>query len=378
MKKYGATVGINRNIRCHLSFHLMVAIVTIACATGCTPSQQESLSAAKQLQTASLVCTEATWNLGEVLVKGKALDFTHVFHVENRSTKSIKLADVRSDCGCVVADDYESEIPPGHFTDISVTISVFGPPGGFRKTIMVIDDDTSQPPCALSIVGSRAVSDLLYCYPAKINFGRICRGDSKTKEILISRYDGSAVNFRTFVSDECRLKIDGKPTSLTRSDEILRRNCELIQVPLKLELDTEPVGLFKSKARILTESTDEGTAELEIELEATIIDKATPWVPSIFVGRLPADEIIERSLVAIDDLEQIPRIISASYSGDASMHTEVIDSNDLDSTKAPRVRITRIGVGSGNRLARGRLTIETSRSPDATPAVVEISAFLSP
>lgn len=361
----------------HTALHRVPLAVGLAsaCLLGC--SGRPDAPAAQPTQTAGgLACAAPSWDLGEVLVKGGALDFDHTFRLENRSEKTLKLQEVRSDCGCLVAKDYARTIEPGGETEIKVTISVFGPPGPFRKTITVQEESEPNEAIRLSVVGSRAVSDLLYGTPPTINFGTMARGDSKTKQLVLSRYDGSAVNFLALTAEDQSLSLDGEPTRYTTVDR-LGTNIDCVELPVRLDLKSQPVGPFKSKVRVRTESSDQGTAELDVAVNATIVEETTPWVESVFANRLERGAAVELPMTNRGQPADCPEILSAAYEGDDSIQVEVVHASPARGPASPpRVRISRPADSAASGLARGTLSLRTKGPADRPTTRIGIAAFL--
>lgn len=354
----------------------VVGLLSACLLTGCF-GKQEASAVQPISQTANgLTCTNPKWDLGEVLVKGKSVDSDHTFRLENRSGKTIKLRDVRSDCGCLVAKDYVRTIEPGGMAEIKVTISVFGPPGKFHRTIVVQEESESNESIPLSVVGSRAISDLLYCSPSTINFGTLIRGKSKVKKIVLCRYDCSEVNFRDLVSEDHNFSLSGKPTKFTNADP-MGRNCNCVELPIQLDLESQPTGLFSSKFTIRTDSASESTAELNVDVEAMIVDEEVPWVRSIFVERLEHGETIERPMTDQGIPAECPKIVSTSFEGDGSIRVEVVyASQEGGSASRPRVRISRSVDSMPGRLARGTLSLRTEEATGGHVTRIGIAAFL--
>ena len=351
---------------------LLSASLLPGCSAKPDPPTEQPIS-----QTASgMVCTNPKWDLGEVVVKGGSVDFDHTFRLENRSVKTIKLREVLSGCGCLVAENYSKTIEAGGETEIKVTMSVFGPPGPFSQRIVVKEESESNEAIPLSVVGSRAISDLLYASPPTINFGTLTQGESRTKQLVLSRYDGSAVNFRALVAADQSFSLGGEPGSLTRVDFAGRRhNC--VELPIRLDLKSQPVGPFRSKVTIRTDSADENTAELDVAVEAMIVEKETPWVQSIFVNRLERGATVELPITDQGGPVDCPEVISTSYEGDESIRVRVVPASpDGGSAVPPRVRVSRPVDSTAGGLARGTLSIRTEGPTRGPVTRIGIAAFL--
>ena len=300
-----------------------LGLLTASLLAGCS-RKSEALAVQPISQTTSgLVCANPKWDLGEVLVKGESVDFEHTFRLENRSEKTIKLRDVQSECSCLVAGGYAKTLEPGGETEIKVKLSVFGPPGAFHKTLIIAEESESNSVIPLSLDGRRAISDWLYSSPPTMKFGTLTRGESKTKPLVLCRYDGSPVNFRDLVAKDHSFSLGGEPTRFTNLD-ITGKSCDCVEVPVRLDSHSEPVGFFRSILTIRTHSAEEGTANLDVEIEATVVEEETPWVRSIFLSRLERGQTIERPMTNQGGSVACPEILSTSYEGDDSIRVEVV------------------------------------------------------
>lgn len=189
-----------------------LGLVSVGLLTGCSKKSDVADQTVSQKRN-GLICANPEWDIGEVTVKGDSVEFHHTFRLRNYSKRTIEIRDVRSDCGCLVTKGYSKTIKPGSESEIKVKISVFGPPGRFRKTLLVRQESESYESevVALSVVGNRAISDLLYSSPATLSFGTLAKGGSKIKQLVLSRYDGSPVSFRKLVCKDDSISLGGKP-----------------------------------------------------------------------------------------------------------------------------------------------------------------------
>ena len=355
----------------------VVGLVCACLLTGCS-GRADAVSDPLVSGTADgLICSSPVWDLGEVLVKGNSVDVEHTFRLKNRAHRTITIRDVRSDCGCLVANDYSKTIEPGDESEIKVTISVFGPPGGFRKTLFVREESESTEGIALSVVGTRAISDLLYSSPATINFGTLTKSESKIKELILSRFDGSPVNFRNLVCKDNSISLTGKPSTFTRDDPTIRKSCECIELPVRLDLNSQPLGPFNSKITIQTDSSDKSTAELTVVVEAMIVEDETPWAQSIFVKRLEHGASVEKSITKPGHSTSPPKIVSTSYEGDEALQLDLVPASPGDGPgNLPKIRVSRSVHATTGGLARGTLILHTEESTERSTSRIGITVFL--
>lgn len=358
----------------------LAGLMSLASLAGCGSSPSATAGAptrnAAASPTGSAVLTVAnpTWDMGEVLVKGKALDLDHTFRLENHSSRPVSIREVRTDCGCLVAKDHVKEVAAGGSADLTVTISVFGPPGPFRKSIVVREEGGPDAVLTLGVVGRRALNDHLTSAPQTVNFGMIARGGSKTRAVTISRYDGSPVRFREVLGVE-GLRMTGKPSSINTIDTT-GRAIDLVEIPIELNTTAQPIGPLRARLTVLTEGEEGPASRLSVDVEAIVTEEASPWVKSVFIDRLGAGESVERLLTEpAAALDGLPAVAGLTFEGDASLRVELVQDGSGSKRSGSRVRVSRpAGVGGGG-LARGTLIVRTGK-PDGPVTRIGLVAYL--
>jgi hypothetical protein len=326
----------------------------------------------------SVACDEPLWDVGEVVVKGDVLKLEHKFRLQNRSNTVAEIRDVHSDCGCLVADSDPRTIKPGEESEINVTLSVFGPPGRFQKTLSVRVLGEAEESIRLTIVGSRAINELLYTSPEVVNVGTMAPNESKISRIVLARYDGSKVNFIALRAggDVFGFRLAGDPVPLLR-DDVHGNTVDCVELPVRLDLHSAPLGPFRTKFLVQTDSSEKSTAELEVPVEGTVVEPNGAWVRSVFVDRLERGEVVERRLASTEGVYDSAVVEAARFEGSEGIHVEfVAGSADDPPNREPRVRISRPADSTVAGLARGTLVLECNSSSAPRESRIDVVVFL--
>ncbi len=120
----------------------------------------------------------------------------HRFQPRNNSFHALRIARVKSSCGCTVPDLRDTTVPPFGRMNLPVTINTTGKTGPFQAKITV--EFENHPTIELGLTG-QVVEE----YPAKIDFSSLKRGKTVAKDfvlrsaskdnvrVLSSKYDGA-------------------------------------------------------------------------------------------------------------------------------------------------------------------------------------------
>ncbi len=95
----------------------------------------------------------------------------HSFTVINVGTAELKITDVKTTCGCTVAELKKKQLAPGEETSIDVTLNLKGKQGPQQKQITVMSNDPATPAYKLTLKGEAVPAVLVE--PALANFGRV-------------------------------------------------------------------------------------------------------------------------------------------------------------------------------------------------------------
>lgn len=137
-----------------------------------------------------IMSPEPVHNFGEVENSEKV---THGFLVKNAGDEPLSITDVKTSCGCTVADLETDTLAPGQETTITAIFDLKGRQGLERKRITVVSNDPEQPTYALELMGTALAT--IEVDPTIINLGRIEDTESHRKSVTLrSTREGHSFN----------------------------------------------------------------------------------------------------------------------------------------------------------------------------------------
>jgi hypothetical protein len=169
------------------------------------------LPTTKTISVGGLRCEEPVWNMGAVdSVENPTL--SHEFALTNVSNEPVTIIKIHSTCGCIVADGYDSELPPGGSTKIRVEMQLPTVPQRFHKSLAVAIGEKHTKVLPLDVVGETMPNCSLHSAPSAINFGTINVSETKERVIQVVRYDFSPIDLDSVSVSEndipCRFDIE--------------------------------------------------------------------------------------------------------------------------------------------------------------------------
>lgn len=111
------------------------------------------------------------------------MDVKHDFPIVNVGTDTLEIKDVKTSCGCTVAEMAKKVLAPGEETVVSATFKLKGKQGKQTKIITVKSNDPQQPDYQLKLEGE-AVPAILY-EPPFFKFDRIEDDEIHTASITL-------------------------------------------------------------------------------------------------------------------------------------------------------------------------------------------------
>lgn len=173
---------------------------------------------------AALVSTanaQLTWEKTEVELHPKPGDQETVaqFHYTNKTSKPIKITNVRTSCGCTVATLKKNDVAPGESGEVTATLKIGGRSGLQQKFVTVETDDVAQP--SINLMLKAMVAQAVDIQPPMVfwNIGEEAKPKTITvkaaKDVAITKVDVSATgDYMTKVekgSAPGEFKIDVQP-----------------------------------------------------------------------------------------------------------------------------------------------------------------------
>lgn len=111
---------------------------------------------------------EPTFDFGSQDNEGKV---QHDFTVMNVGTGSLEISNVKSSCGCTVAEMAKKSLAPGEETKVSVTFNLQGKQGPQTKVISVSSNDPDVPVYKLELKGNAVAA--IEVEPRFLNYGNV-------------------------------------------------------------------------------------------------------------------------------------------------------------------------------------------------------------
>lgn len=126
---------------------------------------------------------------------------THEFVVKNAGDEPLELTEVKTTCGCTVAELQTHLLEPGQETIVGVTFNLKGKQGPQHKRITVLSNDPDQPSYGLELTGTALTTIMVE--PSIINFGRIEDAEPHEQKIIIkSMREGHTFNILDVTASE--------------------------------------------------------------------------------------------------------------------------------------------------------------------------------
>ncbi len=105
------------------------------------------------------------------------------FVVKNVGDEALVISDVKTTCGCTVAELEKNTLAPGEETTIAATFNLKGKQGVQSKKITVMSNDPETPNYILEIKGNSVATISLE--PSLLNLGRIVDNDSHSQSVTV-------------------------------------------------------------------------------------------------------------------------------------------------------------------------------------------------
>lgn len=235
----------------------------------------------------------------------------HEFTIVNVGTDTLEVKNVRTSCGCTVAELAKKVLAPGEETVVSATLKLKGKQGKLTKDITVESNDPNQPMYKLHLEGE-AVPAILYD-PQFFKFGRVEDDETHTATVsLKANKEGLSFKITNVEVADKTLKADVKTLEEGRDYEITLSNTE----PMK-------EGNLNALVNISTDNPDRPM--IQIRANAQVIGK----------------------------LEVLPDQLNVTYSGDETKKT---------------TQYMRVGIG---RVKEFKITEVSTDAPGVTTELIE-------
>jgi len=125
---------------------------------------------------------------------------THGFSVKNDGDAPLTFGEVRSSCGCLLADFDHADVKPGEAREIAVKFAADKSLGVVEKELRVATNDPATPWLAFTLAAD--VSALYVFTPPAAVWKELVLGEPATQQVQIAVADGAAVRFGAPQLDE--------------------------------------------------------------------------------------------------------------------------------------------------------------------------------
>ena len=136
-----------------------------------------------------IVVEQPVFDFGEVM-QGQLVEHTFVF--ENSGDAELIVDRVKSTCGCTGVLLSKKNIPPGSKGTVKATFNSSRFKGAVRKNILLYSNDPTGQPMTFTVQG--VVKIPLEATPARLSFGEVLIGQSKTISAMLTNQSSQTLN----------------------------------------------------------------------------------------------------------------------------------------------------------------------------------------
>jgi hypothetical protein len=259
---------------------------------------------------AGIRCPDPSWLVGSIDPE-KQRYYSHTFDLQNQTNESIPIKEVKSDCGCVVSQHTPREIPAHGSDGIEVSLSASRAPGEFNHAVLVKLGPSGSTSLFLKIRGTIIPNPALHASPSSLDFGRFFPDETRTRTLVVSRYDFSRVGVLRLTNTLDGCVVESQAVS----------NSEAILVSVRLTSASLRPG---SHSGIVVVETDHPTfPSLEIPIKAEVGTVADAFLSSLLIDSIPPGGHHDFSLYRSGLPTAIqPKIAGLEFKGDPDIQVE--------------------------------------------------------
>ncbi|MGH7965064.1 MAG: DUF1573 domain-containing protein, partial [Candidatus Binatia bacterium] len=219
-----------------------------------------------------IVFPEPVYDFGTV-EQGEQI--THLFRFINQGEQDLRIADVKTSCGCTAAIISANVIPPGQEGTISATFETARFIGEKVKNVTVYSNDPLQSVTTLTLQGEITVE--IAPEPAQLYLGRPHRSEEVTQTVEVL-YDA------------------GKPISITKVEN----------THPAVRVQTEDLEKGNKKGKKLTVTLKKGAAigRLNDQITVTTTSQKIPTLTIPVFGSIEGDVLVQPPQVSFGTIRQ--------------------------------------------------------------------------
>lgn len=141
----------------------------------------------------------------------------HTFTVKNEGDLTLTINNIRTTCGCTVANISDRELEPGETADITARFNTRGKRGHQSKTITVESNDPDEPQFGLTMQGE--VSVPLVINPPRVYMSNIDAGAVVTGVVTLTSGSGE-MQLSNLASDNPSIAVEMSPVEEGKSYQL--------------------------------------------------------------------------------------------------------------------------------------------------------------
>jgi len=177
----------------------------------------------------------------------------HDFIVKNAGDAELEIKNVKTSCGCTVAQPEKKNLAPGEETKIKTTLTLKGRQGAVSKTVTVESNDPRDPMYKLELKGNAVAA--ITIEPRTVNFGPITDNEPHTQTVSIKSS-----------KPEITFKIESVDTSAAQQVKAELKTVEegkAYEVALSLA-ENLPVGNMNGRITLKTDDPQRPTLQINV------------------------------------------------------------------------------------------------------------------
>lgn len=216
---------------------------------------------------------------------GRGAKAEHYFHFTNRYKEDIRVASVRTSCGCTTPTITQNLVRSGQSAAVIAKLNTDTHIGDKSAVLTVVFDQPYYSEVQLSVRG-HIRTDIMFT-PAEVNFGEITSGETKQQEIAVTHTGAANWEIRDVRSHCVDLSVSLGPAERTAGRVHYR-----MQVATK---GTLPEGDIRELLTLVTNDTRFPTIDMAVTGRVRPSLEVSP--ASLNLGTLKPGETVEKRLV---------------------------------------------------------------------------------
>ncbi|HPO17234.1 MAG TPA: DUF1573 domain-containing protein, partial [Candidatus Hydrogenedentes bacterium] len=177
----------------------------------------------------------------------------HDFIIKNEGDAPLDIKNVKTSCGCTVAQPEKKNLAPGEETKIKTTLTLKGRQGAVSKTVTVESNDPRAPMYKLELKGNAVAA--ITIEPRTVNFGPVSDNEPHTQTVSIKAN-----------KPDIKFKIESVDTSAAQQVKAELKTIEegkAYEIAISLAGDL-PVGNMNGRITLKTDDPQRPTLQVNV------------------------------------------------------------------------------------------------------------------